>query len=249
MTMSFLSYNPYGLAVGTGLAWFFTVNQLTQSKTIDVVLVDDQTLFAESLAYAMEHIADELTVCARFSDGLAFVQALGSFAADVVLIDNSMPRMDGIAATKRFHDLHPETAVVLMADSAQKSVVERAFSAGARGVVFKQTGIETVIGAIHTVARGKRYLDSSLSNELRTNLRRADRQGGTCCIESELTQRQSEILGLVCDGMDEVEIAEALGISKNTVHVHKNNIMRSLGVHSKLGLLKYAIRNNLVTVE
>ncbi len=214
-----------------------------------MVLVDDQTLFAESLAYAIEHIAGELTVCARFSDGLAFLQALGSFAADVVLIDAAMPRMDGIAATERFYGRCPEIAVLLVAESPSKSVVERAFHAGARGVVFKQSGIETVIGAIHTVADGKRYLDSTISNDFRTNLKRADRQGTACCVESRLTQPQGEILRLVCDGMDELEIAGVLGISKNTVHVHKNNIMKSLGVHSKLDLLKYAIRNNLVTVE
>ena len=156
-----------------------------------------------------------------------------------------MPVLNGIETTVRLLKNDPSVKVIILSMYKDKVLVEKAISSGARGYVLKESATEEIVKAIDEVYSGRYYFSPEVSGYLVEGFLHG-RSDEAHAQEPSLTDRQREILKLICDGYTEKEIGEELNISYHTVHVHKNNIMKALDIHSKAELIKYAVKNRII---
>jgi two-component system response regulator NreC len=166
--------------------------------------------------------------------------------ADIYLMDISMPVLNGIETTTRLLKDDPSVKVIILSMYKDKVLVEKAIRSGARGYILKESATEEIVKAIDEVYAGRYYFSPEVSGYLVHGFLHGNEDGGEGDSEAALTDRQREILKLICDGYTEKEIGEELNISYHTVHVHKNNIMKALDIHSKAELIKYAVKHKII---
>jgi DNA-binding NarL/FixJ family response regulator len=165
---------------------------------------------------------------------------------EVMLVNTSLPGIGGVELANRIRRRWPKTRTILFADEQDAQLIERAIHNKVWGYLLTTEPIDVLFEAIETVRGGKRFYRCGLSPDVISSYQRAN--PSTKNLETAITPRQVEVLGLICEGKTEREIAEELGISHNTVHVHKNNIMQALQIHSKVGLVRYAAQHNLISL-
>jgi DNA-binding NarL/FixJ family response regulator len=204
-------------------------------KKISVLLVDDHSLVRSGFRRILEDEAD-MEVVGEAADGEEAVKLTKRLKPDVIVMDSAMPRMTGVAATRQILEIFREAAVLLLSMHSEDTLVRQALEAGAKGYILKNAvdlGLQT---AIRRVAAGEIVLDPQIA------------QTGFLKGEGSLslTPRELEILEHIVSGESNKEIAGALGLSANTVAVHRANIMETLGVRNTAELVVYAIRNGLV---
>jgi DNA-binding NarL/FixJ family response regulator len=177
-----------------------------------------------------------MEVIGEAADGDEAVELATRLKPDVIVMDSAMPRMTGLVATRQILDIFPEAAVLILSMHSEDTLVRQALEAGAKGYLLKNAvdlGLQT---AIRRVAAGDVVLDPQIAQS-------ASRTGEG---SASLTRRELEILEHIVAGESNKEIAGALGLSANTVAVHRANIMEALGVRNTAELVVYAIRNGLV---
>lgn len=177
-----------------------------------------------------------MEVIGEAADGDEAVELVKRLKPDVIVMDSAMPRMTGLVATRQILDIFPEAAVLILSMHSEDTLVRQALEAGAKGYLLKNAvdlGLQT---AIRRVAAGDIVLDPQIAQ----SASRAGEGSGS------LTRRELEILEHIVAGESNKEIAGALGLSANTVAVHRANIMEALGVRNTAELVVYAIRNGLV---
>lgn len=204
-------------------------------KKISVLLVDDHSLVRTGFKRILES-HDDIEVIGEAADGAEAVRLAQTLAPDVIVMDWAMPGMNGLVATRKITETVPNAAVIILSMHSEDTLVRQSLDAGAKGYILKNVvdlGLET---AIRKVAAGEIALDSQVA--------RLARLKGE--IHASLTEREMEILEHIVAGESNKEIAAALGLSANTVAVHRANIMSALGVHNTAELVVYAIRNGLV---
>lgn len=217
-----------------------------------VGIITDQVLIQESLSSSIEQRSDDFEVTLVAENAVSAVETLQEYAdsghppVELVLISRRLPDRDGIELAEQIHDRWPRTRSIVLCDEAEAEQVERAIHHGVLGLILTTEPLESLIEVMESVRSGQRCYRCGFSQEVISNYKR--RKPSTRHLETAITPRQIEVLGLICEGKTEREIAEQLGISHNTVHVHKNNIMQSLQIHSKVGLVKYAAQHNLITI-
>lgn len=213
---------------------------------IRIVLADDHAVVRDGIKAIVEKLGEGIKVIAEASNGQEVLEIAQKNRVDVYVLDISMPLLNGIETIERLKKIRPQAKAVILSMYDDKILVEQAFKKGARGYILKENVAEDVVRAIREVHRGKYYVSPSISGYLIQGFlsERPAAPGGEA--ETALTTRQREILKLICDGLNEKEIARQLNISPHTVHVHKNNIMSFLGLHTKAELIKYAIRTGIV---
>jgi DNA-binding NarL/FixJ family response regulator len=204
---------------------------------ISVLLVDDHALVRRGFRRILEDERD-ITVVGEASDGAEAVRLAQEFLPQVIVMDCAMPGVNGLQATRRILEKQPQTLVLMLSMHPEDTLVRQALAAGARGYVLKNA-VDLELGtAIRRIVAGETVLDSQLE---RPAALKGERNSG-------LTQRELEILQMIVDGKSNKEIAAALGLSANTVAVHRANIMDALGIHKTAELVVYAIRNGLVNL-
>ncbi|MBS1870438.1 MAG: response regulator transcription factor [Actinobacteria bacterium] len=217
-----------------------------RDQPIRVLLVDDHDVFRHGLA---QLLADEgLDVVAEASGGEAGVRLAAELTPDVVLMDLSMPGMDGIAATRAIAAAAAPGAprVVALTLSDDDEAMLEALLAGAAGYVVKDATLEQIVAAVHTAAAGDAVIPPRVAPEVLRRLRAAapaQRDGAPAV---ELSERELEVLRLIVDGRDNAAIAAELFISPNTVKSHVASIFAKLGVDSRLQASVQALRRGLV---
>ena len=204
---------------------------------ITVLLVDDHSLVRRGFRRMLEDEAD-ITVVGEAGDGEEAIRLAQELKPKVIVMDCAMPRTSGLIATRRILETSPEQAILMLSMHSEDTLVRQALDAGARGYVLKNAVDLELPAAIRKVAEGEVVLDPQVAK--RTALK-GERNGG-------LTTRELEILQLIVDGKSNKEIADQLGLSVNTVAVHRANIMDALGIHKTAELVVYAIRHGLVNV-
>ncbi|HTS24534.1 MAG TPA: response regulator transcription factor [Bryobacteraceae bacterium] len=213
-------------------------------KKLRLLLADDHTILLEGLQALL---TPEFEVVAVAADGWAVLEAAEKHRPDLILLDISMPGLNGIEAARRLKHSNPEAKMIILTMHADLSFVSAAFEAGVSGYVLKQSAATELVAALHDVDRGKRYLSSliqkRLGAELPAFLRRPKK------LSADLTSRQREVLQLLAEGRVRKEIAQVLGVSVKTVEYHKQKITEKLGVHTDAALTAYAIRHGIATVE
>jgi DNA-binding NarL/FixJ family response regulator len=201
--------------------------------SIHVLLADDHETVRQGLRLLIDSQQDMCVVC-EAGDGRAAVEWTASLKPDVVVLDVSMPHMNGLEAAHRIREAAPGTAIVALTRHAEDAYAQALLDAGASAYVLKQSASRELIAAIRTAARGGRYVDAALA-EARPRPRGAS---GTA---ARITDREADVLRLMALGHSNKDIAAALDIAVKTVEVHKANGMRKLGLHGRIDVVKYAV--------
>jgi DNA-binding NarL/FixJ family response regulator len=204
---------------------------------ITVLLVDDHSLVRRGFRRILEDESD-LAVVGEASDGAEAVRAAKELRPQVIVMDCALPNVNGLDATRQILAANPAAAVLMLSMHSEETWVHQALDAGARGYLLKSIVDMELVTAIRRVARGEIVLDPQVAKT-------ATLKGES---SSALTARELEVLQHIVDGQSNKEIAAKLGLSANTVAVHRANIMDALGMHKTAELVVYAIRNGLVNI-
>lgn len=204
---------------------------------IKILVADDHKMFGQGLESLLR---DDFDFLGRVEDGSALVDAAMRLRPDVVIVDISMPVLNGFDAARQLKKLGSDAKIIFLTMHADDSLVDEAFSCGASGYVLKQSAGEELISAISQVAAGKTFITSLVRREPLKDKKAGHRM--------KLTPRQSQVLTLIAQGKTMKEIASELGISTRTAESHKYEIMEALGLNTTAELIQYAIRLGLITL-
>lgn len=215
---------------------------------ISVIIVDDHHLVRAGLAALLQQEAD-MEVVGEAADGNEAVEVALRLRPAVVLMDISMPGMDGIEATRRILEPDPACRVLVLSQYEHEEYVRRVVQVGAAGYILKSSVAEELRRAVRAVARGEQYFAPTVSRLMvESYVRTATGQGAGPGRRAaiELTPRETEILHFIVDGNTNQEIARKLSISVRTVEFHRANLTEKIGVRDTAGLVKYAIQKRIV---
>jgi DNA-binding NarL/FixJ family response regulator len=213
---------------------------------IRVVMVDDQRLFARGLSGLVDML-DDVEVVGTAYDGEEALSVCEQTEPDVVLMDISMPKMDGISATRRLKDLLPQTAVIILTGHEEDEHIFEGIKAGAQGYLLKDAEIEDLSQAIHTVHSGHTIIAPDLAQKMLATFE-SGRSGGSR-LAPPLTEREMEVIRALAQGKSDRQIARSLGISEKTVRHHTSNIYRKLHIFDRTQAVLYAIKEGVISVE
>ena len=205
-------------------------------KRIRVLLIDDHSLVRGGFRRMLEDEPD-MEVVGEAGDGNAAVEAALRLQPDVAVMDFALPGMTGAIATKKMREVAPHTRVLILSMHSEPNYVRVSLDAGAHGYLLKNALDLELVEAIQKVAAGDIVLDSSLSSVTESLEKPAT-----------LTPRELEVLQLIVLGKSNKEVAALLGVSPNTVAVHRANIMQALNIHNTAELVVHAIRTGLVSL-
>src|SRR4051794_17125552 len=201
------------------------------TKRITVLLADDHALVRRGFRRLLED-DPVIEVVGEASSGEDAVAQVASLQPRVVVMDSAMPGMSGIAATKAIVEAGSGAMVLMLSMHSEETLVRQALAAGARGYVLKSALDLDLAAAVKKVSEGELVVDPAVLREPQLGEER-----------SRLTPREVEVLQLICDGLSNREIAARLGLSANTVAVHRSRIMNALGVHKTAELVMYAMQH------
>lgn len=209
-----------------------------------LLLADDHTLVLEGLCSLLR---DEFEIAGTVNDGRELLAAADKLRPEVVLVDISLPLLNGIEAARRLRRLLPEARIIFLTMHADATYVREAFRAGAHGYVLKSSAHSELVHAIRQCLKGQIFVTSQIPPEVRETLpRRAGRLKGRSA--SGLTDREREVVQMVAEGRAAKEIAGILHVTVKTVEFHKYNAMKRLGVHSTAELTLHAVKSGLVSL-
>jgi len=213
------------------------------TKKIRVVLVDDHHIMREGLKALLEGRSD-ISVVGEAGNGRDALSLIRKTGADVVVMDVSMPDMNGIEATRQIKEEFSDIRVIALSMHSDKLFVEGMLKAGVGGYLLKDCLLEDLANAIYTVVKGEIYLSPKIAaTVVKTYLHQLATNNE--CEQAFLTPREREILQLIAEGRDTKQIASRLHVSTKTVETHRRKIMEKLDLHSIAELTKYAIREGL----
>ena len=209
-------------------------------------IVDDHKLFREGLKLLLS-TQDFVQHIYEASNGKEFVENLSFVDCDVVLMDIEMPEMNGVEATELALRMKPDLKIIVLSMYGDEQYYYKMVDSGVKGFVLKNSGIEKVITAIHKVAAGENYFSEELLINILNNMR-DNGKNEPDTPDSEISEREMEILYYVCLGLSNQEIADKLFISKRTVDKHRANLLSKTGCRNTAALVMYAIKNKLIAI-
>ena len=209
------------------------------------MLADDHPVVRKGLQTCLSKRAN-LKVVGEAADGDEALRKARELSPDVVLMDISMPGMNGLAVTEVLRKEAPDMKVLVLSVHSNKDYIFRVIQAGAHGYVSKEAPPEELLRAIESVYSGEPHFSEDIA---RAALNEFVSSGGKKEPFAQLTSREREVLVLIAEGQSNKEIADKLGIGVRTIETHRERIMRRLGIHSVAGLTKYAIANGLISLE
>jgi len=213
---------------------------------IRILLADDHGLVRASLRSLITEFTG-IEVVAEASDGIEAVNLVGKHHPAVVLMDISMPILNGLEATRRIVKEHPGTYVVVLSQHTDEKWVQQAMRAGASGYLLKTSPPHELRLALEAAAQGQIFLSPAISKQvIDVYLSRAPDGGDQL---DQLTPRQREILQMIAEGHASKRIAQLLGASVKTIESHRASLMERLDIHDVAGLVRFAIRHGLVSPE
>jgi DNA-binding NarL/FixJ family response regulator len=217
------------------------------TETIRVLLADDQRVVREGLATLLA-LLDGVDVVGTASDGDEVLEQAETLHPDVVLMDLRMPRCDGVEATRRLRESHPDIKVLMLTTYADDRSVIDALRAGARGYLTKDSGADEIRRALDQVTRGQAAIDPTVQHHLVDALSArpaAPYSRPVPELPDGLTPREAEVLALIAAGLSNGEIAERLCVNETTVKSHVNHLFAKTGVRDRAQAVTYAYRHGL----
>jgi DNA-binding NarL/FixJ family response regulator len=212
---------------------------------VRVLLADDHTLVRAGIRSLLESV-DGVEVVAECGDGREALEMIGKHRPDVALLDIGMPGLNGLEVARRTAQESPRTKVIVLSMHGDASYVKQALRAGVAGYLLKGAAVAELPLALQAVMKGETYLTPKISKQVVEFLRDPGEEPGTL---NGLTTRQREILQLIAEGRSTKEIAAILGVSVKTVETHRARLMERLDIHDVAGLVRFAIREGLVTPD
>ncbi len=209
-----------------------------------IVLADDHTLVLEGLRRILE---DEYDIVGTAEDGRTLLTVAQESYPDIVVLDISMPQLNGLDAARQLHKLLPACKIIFLTMHADPTYAKEAFQVGASAFLFKRSAATELILAIQAVLKDQFYVTPVIAKEVLLPLCGTAEQ--LSVNKHPLTPRQREVLQLVAEGKAVKDIASILNVSSKTVEFHKTKIMRELNLHSTVELTKYAVAHGMVSPE
>lgn len=204
-----------------------------------VLLADDHVTVRHGLRLLIDEQAD-MKVVAEVSDGAGALLLAASCSPDVVVMDISMPGMNGLIATRALKEQQPRLAVVTLTRHGDAAYLQELLRAGASGYVLKQSAPSELLQAIRATAAGGQYLDSTLTTRVAASFLSREARGSRNAVGTP-TERESEVLRLIASGYSNKEIGARLSLSVKTIEAHKANAMRKLDLAGRIDIVQYAI--------
>ena len=213
---------------------------------INIVIVEDHAIFRSGLKKLLSEIKD-FNITAEYINGKEFTDNISSIQADVVLTDIDMPVMDGITATKMALSSFPELKIIALSMHSDSKYYFEMITAGAKGFVLKQASVEDLETAIREVYKDKNFFSEELLHGVIMGMQNIEK----VIIEEKkdhfkLSKRENEILGLICKGLPNKEIAEKLFVSVRTIESNKSRLMQKTYTKNTAGLIIWAIKNKII---
>lgn len=218
-----------------------------KSDSISILLVDDHALMREGLRQLLE-LEQDMHIVGEAADGFDALHKIGQLSPDIVLMDISMPVMDGIAVTRQVTYEFPATAVIMLTMYSQNQQMLQAMKNGARGYLLKSTSSREVAQAIRTVHEGGMLIEPELTKAIVNEFRRLSEAAAANHPET-LSEKEIEIIRLVAAGMSNKEIAEKLAYSEKTVKNYLSIIFQKLGIRDRTQAAIFALRHGIILPE
>ncbi|MDA3879447.1 MAG: response regulator transcription factor [Prolixibacteraceae bacterium] len=212
-------------------------------KNISLILVDDHQLFREGMQLLLSNL-DYVSEVELAANAQELFQLLEHDTPDIIFMDIDLPETDGIEATGEVLKRYPDTNIIALSMYGEEDYYTRMIEAGAKGFILKNSGIDDVEASIKNVMAGKNYFSQEILSGLLNNINRKNQPAKN----TNLSERETEVLYQICKGLSNQEIADVLNISKRTVDKHRENILSKSGTKNTAGLVMYAIKNGVVEV-
>jgi two-component system nitrate/nitrite response regulator NarL len=216
-----------------------------RKERIKILVADDHPVVRKGLQSCLAK-QDRLKLVGEASDGDEAVKKIRELSPDVVLMDISMPRMNGLAVTELIRKEAPKVKVLVLSVHNNRDYIFRIIQAGAHGFVSKEASPDELLRAIESVYQGDAFFSPEIAQAA---LNQIVTSGGKKEPFAQLTSREREVLVLIAEGQSNKEIATKLGIGVRTIETHRERIMRRLDIHSVAGLTKFAIANGMISIE
>lgn len=208
-------------------------------KALRILLADDHMVFRQGLAALLQQ--EGFVIAGEAANGLDAVRLTQAVHPDVVILDSSMPGLNGIEAGRVIHKLVPHVQTILLTMQEEHINAMEALRAGMRGYIYKSQTTEDLVNTIREVARGALYFCTGVNtNEVEDYANGEERDS------DPLTERERQILVMIASGSTNRDIAQSLGLSPKTVESHRNRIMQKLHIHRAAELIRYAVRRNII---
>jgi len=204
-----------------------------------IILAEDHETIRDGLKLLVNSRSD-MEVVGEADNGRTALQLAEEFSPDVVVMDISMPELNGLQATKKLKEKSPQVKVLILTRHSEPGYLQELLQAGAGGYVLKQSKSEELIRAILAVAAGQTYLDPAITERAVTQLRESG-QVPHKALNASLTAREADVLRLIALGYVNKEVAARLNLSIKTVEAHKSNAMNKMGMKSRVDIVRYAI--------
>jgi DNA-binding NarL/FixJ family response regulator len=211
-----------------------------------ILLADDHKIIRDGLRALLEKSGFE--VVAEADNGRLAVKLASECNPSLVIMDMSMPELNGIEATRQIRENHPQIRVIALSMHSDKRFLSQVFRAGAMGYLLKDCAFDEVAQAVNSVMRGESYLSPKLTNVVIDNFVRPSSLS-LPAVSTSLTPREREIVQLLAEGGATKEIAAQLHVSIKTIETHRAQIMHKLGIRSIAQLTKFAIREGLTSLD
>ena len=215
---------------------------------IRVYLADDHTIVRDGLRALLE-ARPEILVVGDAATGRAAVAGIRALRPDIVLMDVSMPDLDGIEATEQLQTVASRTRVIILSMYGTPALVSRALKAGARGYLLKESAGCEVVNAIFAVYAGQMYFSQPVMTTVITEFVRLPASTNGLCPLDSLSAQEHNVLDLVLEGLSSAEIGESLRLSPKTVDSYRSRLMHKLGTSNLVELIKFGIQNGIVSLD
>ena len=216
-------------------------------KMTRIIVADDHPVVRDGLRLMIERQADDIALVGECGDGNELLELADKCAADVYIVDITMPGMNGLEATRRLIKKKPGANVIILSLHSSRGLDDEALESGARGYLLKENATQDVIAAVREVSQGHVFLSPKISHYVvdrylgeATPVGRADARA-----PRRLSPRETEILQLIAEGLSTKNIAQRLGLAVNTVRVHRSNLMSKLDIHKETELVRYAVKEGI----
>jgi len=216
--------------------------------SIEIILADDHDVVRDGLKAVIERGDKDIKIIGEAVNGREVLKMAEKKPADVYILDVAMPVLNGIETTVRLMKINPKSRIIILTMYDNMSFVREVLKYGAKGYILKENASEEIVHAICEVHKNGCFLSPQIAKYIVNGfLGKADAIGKDAI--TQLTGREREVLQLVAEGSSSKEVAVQLKISLNTVHVHRNNIMKKLNLHKQSELIKYALKEGITGLQ
>lgn len=212
---------------------------------LKILIVDDHKLFRNGLKILLNNM-DGFSVVSEASTGVEFLNLIDILQVDIVLLDISMPEMSGLEAAPRALEKNPDLKIIVLSMYGDEEYYHKMSQIGVKGFLLKDSDIDEVQQALNIVANGGTYFSQDLLMNIVSNLKTINNHDA---VNIDISEREIEILGLICRGLSNIEIGDKLFISRRTVEKHRANLLGKTGCNNTASLVMWGIRNHMVEIK